>query len=333
MNIPRPSSLVLIATAFTALAVLVGACGAGDNEPVAELATPTMTLAPLPSGTPAGLLPRPTGMPSPASSEPTTKRCPPLPVPECHEAGNRVNVYEGLSMERAIAARVMTRGEERWILDEAALQEALKLLDEEVTLEPYDWSHRDSPSRIAMTVVWPRGEGIPWNSLPSDTLDFVLYPDAELITPGLALQWPLQAGFADAILASARNATPTPRPEGTVEPSERPNGGIYFDHPDGELTWDGPDDRLTSLAKGHCGPPQDLVYLYGIPAFMSAGNDFETDPFFWYGGAVERRDDWRWTGYYHGAWQLWQGDDPWTIYLVHADEERFAFAYQTYGCI
>jgi hypothetical protein len=263
-----------------------------------------------------------------------------LPIPDCYNRRNVVNVYTGLSMNKAVALRVETDGQERWILDEAALQKALKPLDEEVVLRPYD--PRIAPDeRINISIVWPRGEGIPWNSVPDDPLDFVLNPATGIIAyRNVSLQWPMPEGFADGILASARDVTPTPRPEETVTPAERPNDGVYFDHPEGELIWDGPDDRLSSLPGPlsslpveHCGPGRGLVYLFGIPSFFSTGDDFDSDLFFNYGGAAERSDDWRWTGYYHDAWQLWQGDDPWTVYLVHADEDRFAFAYRTYYCI
>lgn len=238
-------------------------------------------------------------------------------------------------MEKAVALRIEKEHRERWILDGAMLREALKDLDQVVALEPYD-PRPNREARINMTIVWPRGEGIPWNSVPDDALDFILNPATGIIAyRNISLQWPMPEGFADAILAAARDITPTPRAEATVQPGERPNGGTYLDHPDDELTWDGPDDRMKSFSRDneHCGPPGALVYLYGIPGGFLFGDDFDTDPFFNYGGAVEPSDSWRWTGYYHGGWQIWQGDDPWSVYLVHADEERFAFEYRTYYCI
>ena len=333
MNLARLRWLVLGTVAFAALVLVAIACDGGDAEPAVEMATATAT--PVPSVTAAGFLPRPTGMPAPKDGDPALDRCPPLPIPDCYTRGNTVNVYAGLSMSKAVALRVETDGQERWILDGAALQELLKPLDEEVVLRPND-PRRAPDERINITIVWPAGEGIPWNSLPEEPLDFVLNPATGIIAyRNVSLQWPMPEGFADGILASARDVTPTPRPEETVAPADRPNDGVYLDHPDGELIWDGPDARLSSLPgeNAHCGPSSSLVYLFGIPSFFSTGDDFDSDLFFNYGGAVERSDDWRWTGYYHEAWQLWQGDDPWTVYLVHADEDRFAFAYQTYFCI
>ena len=335
MNVVRSRLSVLSAVVFAALVLLAIACNGGSDEPAIEMGSANSTPVPLPSLTPVGFLPRPTGMPAPEDSNAVLERCPPLPIPDCYTQGNRVNVYTGLSMNKAVAMRVEADGQKRWILDEAALQEALKLLDEEVILRP-DPPRRDSDELINITIVWPRGEGIPWNSIPDDPLDFILNPATGIIAyRNVSLQWPMPEGFADESLAAARDVTPTPRSEEAVPPAERPNDGIYFDHPEGELIWDGPDDRLSSLPgeNAHCGPSSSLVYLFGIPSFFSTGDDFESDLFFNYGGAAKRSDDWRWTGYYHDAWQLWQGDDPWTVYLVHANEDRFAFAYQTYYCI
>ena len=334
MNVVRSRPLVLIAGAFAALVLLAIACNGGDDGPAIEMATATSTTVPLP--TPVGFLPRPPGRPPHEPGDPALRRCPPLPIPFCYTEGSRVNVYTVLSMNKAVALRVDTDGQERWILDEAALQEALKPLDEEVVLSGVDVEEFVENERIGMTIVWAPGQGIPWTfNVPDDTLYFVLSPATGFIAHGYSLlQSPLPEGFVDGILASARDITPTPRPEETVPPAERPNDGVYLDHPDGELIWDGPDDRLSSLPgdRAHCRPGTSLFYLFGIPSYFSTGDNFESDPLFHYEGAAEPSDDWRWTGYYHDAWQLWQGDDPWTVYLVHPDEDRFAFVYRSYTC-
>ena len=332
MNVARSGLLVLGAVVLAALVLLAIACDGGDDEPATEMATATSTPVPLP--TPAGFLPQPPGRPAPEGN-PALERCPPLPIPDCYTEGNLVNVYAGLSMNKAVALRVETGGQERWILDEAALQAALKPLDEEVVLR-HDPPRRFPDEHIYITIVWPLGEGIPWSSDPDDRLDFILSPATGIMASRtVSLQWPMPEGFADEILASARDVTPTPRPEESVTPAERQNDGVYFDHPEGELLWDGPHARLSALFRenAHCGPGSSIVYLFGIPYFFSTGDDLDSDLFFNYGGTAELSDDWRWTGYYHDDWQLWQGDDPWTVYLVHPDEDRFAFVYQTYICV
>ena len=333
MNVARPRSLVPIVVVFAALVLLAIACDGGGDEPAAEMATATSTAIPVPLVTPAGFLPRPTGMPAPEDVDASLERCPPFPIPDCYTEGDLVNVYAGLEMDKAVALLVETDGQERWILDEAALQEALKSFDEEVVLVPFT-PLRVLEERVEITIVWPPGEGIPWNTVPNDPLGFILDPATGIIAHRfMSLQWQVPEGFADGILALAREVTHPPRPEEMS--AERPNDGVYFDHPEGALIWDGPDDRLSSLFRenAHCGPGISIVHLFGIPHFFSTGDDLDKDPFFGYVGAAERSDDWRWTGYYHDAWQLWQGDDPWTVYLVHPDEDRFAFVYQTYSCI
>ena len=119
MNVVRSRPLVLIAGAFAALVLLAIACGGEDDEPAIEMATATSTTVPLP--TPAGFLPRPPGRPPHEPGDPALRRCPPLPIPFCYTVGSRVNVYTVLSMNKAVALRVDTDGQERWILDEAAL--------------------------------------------------------------------------------------------------------------------------------------------------------------------------------------------------------------------
>ena len=101
---------------------------------------------------------------------------------------------------------------------------------------------------------------------------------------------------------------------------------VFFEHPDdGHLLWDGPDDGVKSLAEGHCGN-EALAAGYGVPGSFYVGESIRTRNFFlrW---AVERQEAWRWTGYSHGDWQIWQGDDPATAYLVRTGEERIAFTY------
>ena len=106
-----------------------------------------------------------------------------------------------------------------------------------------------------------------------------------------------------------------------------PAQDTFFQHPKDRLLWDGPGDRVSSILSGHCG---DADPDYGVPALISLAEDRLT---FWRTQITPREVGWRWTGYYHGEWQIWQGDDAWTIYLVHAREEAFAFTYHHNICI
>ncbi len=74
--------------------------------------------------------------------------------------------------------------------------------------------------RIDMTIVWAPGQGVPWTfNVPDDTLYFALSPATGFIAYGYSLlQSPQPEGFLDGILASARDVTPTPRPEVAVRP-------------------------------------------------------------------------------------------------------------------
>ena len=125
--------------------------------------------------------------------------------------------------------------------------------------------------------------------------------------------------------------TRTPAPILSLTPVAlaTPARDIFFDHPEERLRWDGPDERVESMGEGHCGPGPDLKLAFGIPALI----DVDEDMGFWFYGVVTRESDWGWTGYSHDEWQIWQGDDARTIYLVHAREEAFAFRYRQYHCI
>ena len=122
---------------------------------------------------------------------------------------------------------------------------------------------------------------------------------------------------------------PRPTPGGRFAPSDiltdLPTTSISFDHPEGELRWDGPVEQVYTEPSGHCGQ-RDADF--GVPALLVV----EDEQAFWGARPVVREDGWRWTGYYHGDWQIWQGDEPRAAYLVHADEERVAFEYGAIFC-
>ena len=148
---------------------------------------------------------------------------------------------------------------------------------------------------------------------------------------------------------SAPSATATPRPAGflptpigTRTPAPilsltpvalaTPARDIFFDDPEGRLfgagplLWDGPDDRVSSMQSGHCGRNDPN---FGVPALISL---VEVRPDFWLTHIIPREAGWRWTGYYHDEWQIWQDDDAWKIYLVTAEEPGVAFEYRAGAC-
>ncbi len=43
-------------------------------------------------------------------------------------------------------------------------------------------------------------------------------------------------------------------------------------------------------------------------------------------------DGWGWTGYHHDGWQIWQGDEPRRVYLIHPDQQTIAFEYESFAC-
>ncbi len=128
--------------------------------------------------------------------------------------------------------------------------------------------------------------------------------------------------------------TQTPAPILSLTPVAlaTPARDIFFDDPEGRLwgadplLWDGPDDRVSSLLSGHCGSRDPN---FGVPALISLVEDRLT---FWRTHVIPRETGWRWTGYYHDEWQIWQGDDAWKIYLVTAEGPGVAFEYQARGC-
>ena len=146
--------------------------------------------------------------------------------------------------------------------------------------------------------------------------------------------------------APSATATPTPAgflptPIGTRTPAPilsltpvalaTPARDIFFDDPEGRLfgadplLWDGPDDRVSSMQSGHCGRGDPD---YGVPGLIVVEDGLP----FWRTHIIPREAGWRWTGYYHDEWQIWQGDDAWKIYLVTAEEPGVAFEYRASRC-
>ena len=129
-------------------------------------------------------------------------------------------------------------------------------------------------------------------------------------------------GILSLDLRSDRRPPPTRLPTAQNIPSPE---NFPFEHPEGSLTWAGPDRRVSSQQLGHCGigDPE-----FGVPALILV----EDGGGFWGAQAVARQDDWRWTGYYHDGWQIWQGEDARKLYIVHVGDPRFGMEYVAFLC-
>lgn len=314
------------APAVALLGLAAWACGGGG--------------ASLPDVTPVGFLPIPTSTTAPPEYSPflhdRSDLCPGYTREACVQPGDRWNPFRVLHLGDASAVMVFHGGELRSVLDPADVRRALRMLDSDVTTEEYRLT-----GDILLEVIWLRGEGIPTSSDTRDVLDLFVDEDARLIGVAIdteaGVQWPLPDGLVDLLLASAEDVTPTrepPLPAPTLVPTPPPTavlappGAVFFDHPEEDvLRWDGPDDRVSSRAYGHCENPR-LREEFGVPGVISVNDEGG----FWLSDAVRPQDSWRWTGYHHSNWQLWQGDDPFAVYLVHDDEERIAFKYRSFGC-
>ena len=111
----------------------------------------------------------------------------------------------------------------------------------------------------------------------------------------------------------------------SITPQVTPARNIFFSHPEGELRWDGPDDRVRSLLNAHC---RIAGSEFGVPALILVEDGLG----FWGALLIPREEGWGWTGYSHGEWYLWQGDDALKVYLVHAQEPGVAFEYRFFLC-
>jgi len=143
------------------------------------------------------------------------------------------------------------------------------------------------------------------------------------------VQWPVTKEFVDLLLASLKDVTPTPLPP-LPTPTATPvlaKHGISFHQPGGTVRWGGPDDAVSTKGGNHCSVPSEMD-KFGLPMYI------HVKPARWFlaDRIVVRQDGWHWTGYYRGDWQIWQGDDSHTVYIVNAGEPRIAFQYIFSGC-
>ncbi len=287
-----------------------------------------------------GFLPIPTNTPPltevPFYSHERSDLCPGFARQACLAAGDEVNLYQALSLERSVALSVFQGGATRWVLDASKVERVLRELDQEVILD--GWALSSDPSVFVLTVVWPRGEGLPHYEESFDQFDLVVGGDQGLIgSRTLNVQWRVSEGFPDLVFASLSDMTPTPSPlpatatpypSATPTPTFLPDVTVFFEHPEDRLQWDGPDAAVYSLGRGHCEAPQEVRDAYGSPAVIVVGDASG----FQFTAVVRREEGWRWTGYEHGDWQIWQGTDPRVAYLAHSREPRIAFEYRAFLC-
>ena len=254
------------------------------------------------------------------------------------EPGDDVNVYEEFLLAGVTSIQVIERGFTTWVLDRIAVREILTQLDTGVQLEAWD-----SPVERPLVLIahWPHGRGLDIQFGLLDRLDLIVDETAATIAAGAVgsrVAFPMPDGFLELARASALDITPTltptdtPTPTPTLRPTSTPTitpaNVVFFDHPEGELRWDGPDDRVTSRDRAHCGPDREVTETHGIPALISVADEYG----FWFGRFVPLDDGWEWTGYHHDGWQIWQGDEPRLVYLVHPEQRGLAFEYESFGC-
>jgi hypothetical protein len=313
------------------LALVLVACGGGGD------AGPTTTPTVKSTRTPAGFLAIPTTTPMP-TDVPGTKlgpagKCPPLPPVACALPGEADNVYQAVSMNGAVRLRArLYDGVERWVLDQSQVQEILRSLDREITLQPLDINGGNSEDgqRFELSVFWPQGQE-PFPEFSMNPLFFSVDLSRGLMGESqVQVQWPLPAEFGELLARYLSDTGPTPPPPAATPrptPTIVPPGAVFFDHPQGDLLWDGSDDRVRSMVEAHCGN-YEVTQAFGVPGYIGVGREAG----FWLNGPVRARGGWHWTGYEHGDWRIMQGDDPFIIYLVNTRESRIAFVYQSFPC-
>ena len=121
---------------------------------------------------------------------------------------------------------------------------------------------------------------------------------------------------------------PTPLAQPTIEALGEE---IDFNHPGGEVRWSGPSDRVSTSGNNLCDAPTGLKEAFRLPAVVIVRENPGSRGYFAEGLEV-RQDDWVWTGYYHGDWQLWQSSRPATVYVVHSNQPNVGFSYRAHGC-
>lgn len=246
-----------------------------------------------------------------------------------------MNLFQDSSLARTTALSVSRYGQPvAWVLDKDRVQTLLRMFDRGTYLYKYDILPLSDANHMRLELIWPPGGGIPWSGGSTlDSVDFMIDARAGLIGQNtIGLQWEMPPGFLDSLLASLSDITPTPLPQTpyvtpTPTATVLPPRAVFFDQPAGRLDWGGPDSRVWSSDFDHCSNGQ-IIADFGVPGNISV----EPDQGFWAIGILRPSAAWHWTGYSHGDWQLWQGDDPEVVYLMYMRPPRAAFIYKSAVC-
>jgi hypothetical protein len=128
-------------------------------------------------------------------------------------------------------------------------------------------------------------------------------------------------------------ATPTPGLRPTVIQPRLPRKKVSFHQPGHLVRWGGPDDAVSTKGGNHCTTPPEMKPL-GMPEYVRVSTTRSSAPYDWFMAfrIVPRGGNWRWTGYYRGDWQIWQGDDSQRLYILNATEPGIAFEYVKGAC-
>lgn len=286
-----------------------------------------------------GFLPTATATPKPPGArDGYFGTCPPFPGATCAVPGEHANLYIDLALDRGVSLEgSYCKQPHRYIFDRAQLTELLSTINRDTQSRMYtppDFSTQDQclsdRTHFRFTLVFPDGAGPPRFSSGYPHLDGEADLEADTLSIGNSqVAWGVPAEFSLLLKRYLTSAGPSPTPSARrVAPATiAPPAGLSFSAQDDPLIWDGSDDHVSSLARGHC-ENGDLVREFGIPASIIVDHKLG----FWSARIVPRDPAWHWTGYYHGEWQIWQGHDPETAFLVYAPETRVAFEYKSAPC-
>lgn len=278
----------------------------------------------------AGFLPTATQVPRvPGAIEGFFGWCPPLPRTACLQPGDTFNPHRDLSLDRVV--QIEGHGYKEpfmYVLDRREVSEIMAFLDADVRVDVHRFgadSDEDRATQISLLFTWESGYGAfddEWSRL-----DFRGDSRAGWVSYGF-VQWQAPPEFFDRLARGMSEVSPTPEPSPTATPEIVPPGSVFFGHPDAEVEWDGPTPRVVSVMGGHCASPE-LEAEFAIPSLLMV----EDRMAFWATGATRRDRAWRWTGYSFEQWEIWQGNDPSTVYIVSEADQRIAFEYRRVGCI
>ena len=317
---------------FTMTALVLAGCRGGGDVP---RATPSVQVTGS-DATPAGFLARATATPSttpaPGQRGGGNGNCPPLPMFECAQPGDTLNLYRDLRMNRAVGIEArFYKAPYQYVLDPVSVQTVLRALDRDASSSPIDratfYAQREGP--VGLTLQWERGADPFADPIGGYRVDLSIDLGRDVLAGGSSdVAWQVPPQLGELLARYLSDVSPTPEPSFTPTPAIVPAGAVFFSHPDDTLTWDGPDDSVSSRRQAHCGSPE-LLQDFGVPAYIGVADRLG----FWSIAAIPRREGWHATGYQHEGWQILQGDDATRVYLALDGDDRIAFEYMAYGCI